>query len=220
MRTAQAPSSGRLADELLPFYDTSDEVAVVVEADVATTWRALVNADLMEAMRRAPIAGLLGALRWLPELLGDLIHGERPPAAPTRLTLHDTAALPPGEGGWVLLGERPAETIALGLVGRFWRPVIDYAAVTADEFQEFAEPGYAKTIYVLSVRPLADGRTLLTGLMRTATTDDHARRWFRRYWTFGVGSGARVVVQALLELVREHAEHGIDGGEAARIYPS
>lgn len=26
---------------------------------------------------------------------------------------------------------------------------------------------------------------LLSGLMRTATTDERARRWFRRYWTFG-----------------------------------
>ena len=49
-------------------------------------------------------------------------------------------------------------------------------------------------------------RTPLAGLMRTATTDEHARRWFRRYWTFGVGSGAHILVHALLELVREIAE--------------
>jgi hypothetical protein len=42
--------------------------------------------------------------------------------------------------------------------------------------------------------------------MRTATTDEHARRWFRRYWTFGVGSGAHMLVHALLESVRERAE--------------
>jgi hypothetical protein len=29
-------------------------------------------------------------------------------------------------------------------------------------------------------------KTLLSGLIRTATTDEHARRWFRRYWSFGV----------------------------------
>lgn len=49
-------------------------------------------------------------------------------------------------------------------------------------------------------------RSLLSGLMRTATTDEHARRWFRRYWTFGVGSGAHILVHALLEMVRETAE--------------
>jgi hypothetical protein len=42
--------------------------------------------------------------------------------------------------------------------------------------------------------------------MRTATTDDSARRWFRRYWTFGVGSRAHVLVNALLDVVRETAE--------------
>ena len=43
--------------------------------------------------------------------------------------------------------------------------------------------------------------------MRTATTDEHARRWFRRYRTFGAGSGAHILVHALLELIRETAEH-------------
>ncbi len=42
--------------------------------------------------------------------------------------------------------------------------------------------------------------------MRTATTDADARQWFRRYWTFGVGSGAHVLVQGLIDLVREMAE--------------
>jgi hypothetical protein len=37
--------------------------------------------------------------------------------------------------------------------------------------------------------------------MRTATTDEHARRWFQRYWNFGVGSGAQLLVG-----VREDAE--------------
>jgi hypothetical protein len=52
----------------------------------------------------------------------------------------------------------------------------------------------------------ADGRSLLSGLMRTAATDEHARRWFRRSRTFGVGSGAHILVHALLEMVRETAE--------------
>jgi len=47
---------------------------------------------------------------------------------------------------------------------------------------------------------------LLSGLMRTATTDEHARRWFRRYWTFGVGSGAHTLVHAVLEMIRQTAE--------------
>jgi hypothetical protein len=113
-----------LADEVLPTFDVSDEVAVVVDADAATTWRTLLEADLIEVGRRRPLVGLLGALRALPEVVNRLFHGKRPPAPPGRLTLRDTTKLPLDGGGWVLVGERPGDEIALGLVGKFWRPVI------------------------------------------------------------------------------------------------
>ena len=85
--------------------------------------------------------------------------------------------------------------------------MIDFARVPcAAAFRDFAEPGFAKTVYALSVRELEPRRTLLSGVMRTATTDDHARRWFRRYWTFGVGSGAHLLVHGLLDVTRVVAE--------------
>jgi hypothetical protein len=43
-------------------------------------------------------------------------------------------------------------------------------------------------------------------VMRTATTDEHARRWFRRYWTLGVGAGAHVLAGGLIDAAREGAE--------------
>lgn len=178
----------------------------MVAAHPPAVWEALLAADLVEVGKRTPLGGLLGALRVLPELVSHLLHGERPPHGPATLRLREITDLPPEQGGWVLLGERPGEELALGLVGKFWRPVIDYAHVPAERFRDFGEPGYAKTIYALSVRPLADGRSLLSGLMRTATTDEHARRWFRRYWTFGVGSGAHILVHALVEMIRQTAE--------------
>lgn len=199
-----------LADEFLPAYDVSDAVAVTVDADVDTTWQALLRVDLIEVGRRKPLVGALGALRMLPELAAHIIHGERP-SNPERMTLHDIAAIPLGEGGWTLLGERTGDEIALGLVGKFWRPVIEFAAVGATDFASFAEPGYAKTVYALSVSALENGQTLLSGLMRTATTDEHARHWFRRYWTLGVGSGAHVLVEGLLDVVREDAEEHAGG---------
>ena len=195
-----------LVDDFLPAYDVSDSVATVVEADVARVWEALLAADLIEAGRRRPLVGLLGALRALPDIAAHLLHGEPPPTAPKTLRLRDTVDLPRDQGGWVLLGERPQDEIALGLVGKFWRPVITFATVPREGFRDFAEPGWAKTVYSLAVRPLDGNRTLLTGTMRTATTDEQARRWFRRYWTLGVGSGAHVLVHGLLELTRETAE--------------
>jgi len=195
-----------LVDEFLPVYDVSDSVATVVEADATTTWNALMDVDLIDVGRQRPMVAILGALRAAPGMVAHLLHGERPPRPPGRLRLRDCADVPQDEGGWLLLGERPGDEIALGLVGTLWRPVISFAKVAASEFRDFARPGYAKTIYSLSVRPLGERRTLLTGVMRTATTDDEARRLFRRYWTFGVGSGAHVLVNGVLGVTREMAE--------------
>jgi hypothetical protein len=195
-----------LIDDFMPVYDVSDSVATVVEADPDIAWAALMDVDLIELGRREPVVGVLGALRALPEFASYVLHGLRPPAAPDQLRLRELAELPAAGGGWALLGHRPPEELALGLVGRFWRPVISYAEVAPEQFRDFSEPGYAKTIYSLSAEPLAGGRTLLSGTMRTATTDEHAQRWFRRYWTLGVGSGAHLLVSGLLDRAREIAE--------------
>jgi hypothetical protein len=196
-----------LVDEFLPVYDVSDSVATVVHADLARTWDALLAVDLIEVGRRRPLAGLLGALRSLPDIVSHVLHGEGLPKAPEQLRLRDLSGLPMSGGGWVLLAERPRDEIALGLIGKFWRPVIEFAAVpTAEAFRTFDEPGFAKTVYSLGVRTIDARQTLLTGTMRTVATDERARTWFRRYWNFGVGSGAHVLVSGLLEVTRETAE--------------
>jgi hypothetical protein len=196
-----------LVDEFMPVYDVSDAVATVVEADLATTWAALMEVDLIEVGRKRPLVAVLGALRVLPDVVSHLLHGELPPRQPEHLRLRDLTAIPLDKGGWVLPGLREQDEIALGLVGTLWRPVIEFARISsAAEFRDFAEPRFAKTIYALSVRTLDSRRTLLSGVMRTATTDEPARRWFRRYWTFGIGSGAHLLVNGLLDVTREIAE--------------
>jgi hypothetical protein len=205
IRMQQADPSNPL-DLFLPRFDVSDTVACVVEADARRCWRALMEVDLIEVGKKKPLVAALGAIRMLPDLASHLLHGEGLSGAPDRMRLKDMAALPAAEGGWVLLDERPGESLLLGLVGKFWRPVIEYTAVEAPAFLDFDEPDWAKTIYCLAVEPLDDQRTLMSGTMRTATTSDAARRWFRRYWTFGVGSGAHVLVNGLLEVVRDMTE--------------
>lgn len=100
-----------LVDEFLPVFDVSDELAVVVDADADATWAALLDADLIEVGRRRPLVGVLGALRVLPQVASELLHGERPPAAPERLGLRDLTGLPAAADRWTLLGERPGEEI-------------------------------------------------------------------------------------------------------------
>lgn len=197
-------------DAFLPVYDIEDGVAVVADAPADACWDALLDADLIEVGRRYPAVGVLGALRMLPETVLRLSRGQGLPAMPDSLRLRDMPDRPPDEGGWILLREDPeAHELVLGLVGRFWRPVIPYAHVAPGDFAAFDQPGWAKTVYALSVKPLEDGRSLLVGTMRTATTDEAARRAFARYWTLGVGSGAHVLVRALLQRVRDAAQEAV-----------
>jgi hypothetical protein len=72
----RATFSAVLADDFLPVYDVSDEVATAVDAEPQTVWEALMHADLLEVGKRVPLAGVLGALRMLPEIVSDLLHGE------------------------------------------------------------------------------------------------------------------------------------------------
>ena len=124
-------TSPDLLDEFLPEYDVSDSVARVVAADRDSTWRALVSADLVEVGRRRPLVAVLGFSRLLPELASSLLHGEGIPVQPDHLRLKETTQSPAIDGGWMLLGEREPEELALGLVGKFWRPVIEYAELEA-----------------------------------------------------------------------------------------
>lgn len=197
-------------DALLPEYDVSDEIAVTVAAPPERAFAALLDVDLIALGRARPLIGVLGAMRMLPDILSHLLHGEPMPDAPDRMGLRDIARQPATDGGWTQLVEEP-RALALGLVGRFWRPVIEYRDVAASAFTAFDEPGWAKTVYALTAEPLPGDRTLLRGVMRTATTDEHARKWFRRYWTLGVGPGAHLLVEGLLDEARHQAERTLVG---------
>ncbi len=207
MTVREQLSIDEVFDTQLPAFDVSDGVATVVAADVRATWDSLMSIDLIALGRDRPLVGVLSGVRALPQLVRDAVSPtRRVQKPPSRMTLRETASEPGAEGSWVLLDEQDTG-IALGLVGKFWRPVIAFASpTTGEEFRDFAEPGYAKTVYALSARELDQGRTLLRGEMRTATTDEHAREWFRRYWTLGVGSGAHFLVNAVIDAARERAE--------------
>jgi hypothetical protein len=109
-----------LVDEFMPIYDVSDSVATVVEADRATTWDALMRVDLIDVGRKRPLVAVLGGLRILPDIVSHLLHGELPALQPEHLRLRDITTIPLDEGGWVLLGLREQDEIALGLIGKFW----------------------------------------------------------------------------------------------------
>jgi hypothetical protein len=67
-----------LADDFLPVHDVGDAVATVADADRPTAWRALLDVDPLKLGSEAPVVGMLGALRMLPEVIGNLLRGARP----------------------------------------------------------------------------------------------------------------------------------------------
>jgi len=121
---------------------------------------------------------------------------------------------------WTKLDEAPGEEFVVGAVGKFWRPSIEWRDVAPDEFADFDEPGYAKLAIGISVRPYGARRSLLTYEARTATTDDRARRNFRRYWRL-VGPFAGYLMSTALdrsaaEAAKQERESGDDRTSPSR----
>jgi len=170
-----APPDGTplIIDDLLPGFDVTLAAHRIVDAPVGTAWAALLALDLTRV--HSP---LVDTSFWIRDLPARLRGGPRPEPPPIVLGADD-AALP----GWLRLGERPFAELAIGAVGRFWTPSIEWRDVARTEFAAFREPGWGKIAVSFSVRPYGAIRTLVTYECRTATYDDASRRAFARYWT-------------------------------------
>jgi hypothetical protein len=160
-----------IIDMQLPKYDVGLAVHTVVDADLATTFRAARQLDFLTV--RTP---LLDSAMWLRGLPDRLRHRAAQPLG--KLTLADGAGLP----GWLSLGLREDDEVAFGAVGKFWRPNIEWRDVPQAEFRDFCEPGWGKIACNFTVRAYGADRTLLSYECRTATTDPEVRRKFARYW--------------------------------------
>src|SRR3954451_22461693 len=158
-----------LIDRFLPRFDVTLIDHVVADADIAETWRAVRDLDLMRV--HSPLMDAAMRARGLPEALARRLKGGEPGAPPAELKLFGgTIALP----GWLPLGETPGREVVLGAVGRFWQPAIqwyDVDGLTPAEFTAFAEPGWGRIAAGFSLRPYGPARTLITYEAWTATAD-------------------------------------------------
>jgi hypothetical protein len=110
--------------------------------------------------------------------------------------------------GFVELGHRPGEEVALGAVGRFWSPTRNRPQPVPD-FQGFAEPGYAKAAMNFAVAPDGEGSRITTET-RIVGTDPEATRKFRLYWlAIRLGSGA--IRRSWLKAIRRRLERRSPG---------
>lgn len=162
-----------LIERQLPDAHTELAVHRIVDATPDDTFAATRSLDFLDV--RTPLLDAAMWARGLPDRLGG-----REPDVPT-LSL---AALDSGDmslPGWTVLGETPGREIAIGAVGRFWQPAIEWHTPDAG-LADFTEPGWGKIATGFSLRPYGVARTLLTYDCRVATTDDESRRKFQRYW--------------------------------------
>jgi hypothetical protein len=185
-----------LIDRYLPKYD----VTYICEASVDALPED-VYAAVRETNLRDPVVDALFALRELPLRIARRLRGEAPPPPALAITFGDIAQVGPG---WVLLDEEPGVEFVIGSVGRFWRRDYGGRKVTAEDFIPFREPGYAKLALGLAVRRAGTG-AILRYEARTATTDESARRKFRRYWRL-IAPGVGLVMRRVLRRMKAEAE--------------
>jgi len=154
-------------DRFLPRYDAVEHHEIGVDAPVAAAWAAARGLDLA----RSPVVAALLAVRGIPGML----TGKR--TIPRHVGLDAIVA-----NGFVVLAEDPPHELVLGVVGRFWQPTSGIRSVTADEFDDFDEPGFAKGVWNFAVRADGPDRSVVATETRVHCTDATARRRFLRYW--------------------------------------
>jgi hypothetical protein len=188
-----------LIDRFLPSFDETYIYEASVKASAAETYALMKETNL-----RDPLTDLLFKLRELPRTIARRWRGEPRPQRAARITFAEITQKGPS---WVLLSEEPGVELVFGAVGRFWRRDYGTRPVSAAEFVPFQEPGYAKLAISLAVRPTTDG-AILRYEARTATTDEAARRTFRRYWRL-IGAGVGLIMRRVVRRIKQEAEQTV-----------
>jgi hypothetical protein len=181
----------QLIDEFMPVYDVSEYHETPIRAPIERVYATLRTEDLGDSR----VVRLLLRLRSLPAVLTNR-RAERTPA------LNLDAIL---KGGFVLLGERPPNEIALGLAGRFWALSGGRCRLNAEEFRSFDLPGYAKAVWNFSLVEESDEVTRLATETRVQCLDDSSRRRFRIYWAL-IAPFSGLIRHEVLRAIRRRAE--------------
>jgi hypothetical protein len=197
-----------LLDRYLPEPRLRQIDRVAVSADTQRTWAAVRDADLY----RLKLARRLFALRALPERMVAAVRG-RPAPVPATARIDEFTA---GPGGFRILGEEVPYEIAVGAIGKFWQPAIEFVDVAPDRFATFAEPGFGKVAWSIRVEPREDGGSWIVFDLRVDATDEDAWVKFRRYWLL-IGRFSHVMRRGLLHVFGEDLGHPMP--EDARVLP-
>lgn len=171
---------------------------VVVDVDARSAYEAIWNADLTEAR----LARLLSAVAVSPQRIAARLRNEpAPPSGATHAGLREALG---EDGPWVLLADEPGVEVVLGLL---WRPPAGGVKRPAAAFDAFAEPGFTKVAWSITVTPFGPDRSLLTTETRTAATDAATRRRFLLLWRV-MAPFASLLRRQVLIAIKAEAERG------------
>jgi hypothetical protein len=205
-RAVTAVDPALLIDRHLPRFDVTIRQHLVIDADLAVTWRALSDLDLMRV--HTPLMDAAMRVRGLPTLVSSALGRSTPPEVPPALTLAgDGVGLP----GWLSLGANAPQEIAFGAIGRFWQPEIEWYDTRQlipsgpAGFAAFDRPTWGRIAASFTLRPYGDHRTLASYEARTATPDRDSARRFGRYWRL-VRPFVGHIMRATLEQLRVETE--------------
>jgi hypothetical protein len=188
----------QLLDKFIPVYEVVERHQVRVAAPAEIALSAACEMDLSQS---AVIRGIFKSR--------ELILGSRPDSVRRPQTLLAWAR----ELGWAVLAEIPGREVVLGAVTCPWVPNPVFHPVPAQEFASFLEPGHAKIVWTLRADPISAAESVARTETRVVTTDQAARKAFRRYWSL-VSPGVELIRWASLRLVKREAEGRIRHSQA------
>ena len=148
---------------------------------------------------RIPFVRALFELRIVPGRIAALARKKAQPSVSSVGVESIERAQGPG---FQVLGEEAGREVVVGAIGRFWKPNIEWKAVTPEAFRDFAEPGWGKVAWSVRVDPRGPGGSFVIFDVRVGATDAASFERFRPYWTL-IGRFSRAIRRAgLRRMVR------------------
>jgi hypothetical protein len=182
-----------LIDSFAPNPDAVESHSITIAASPDVVYRALWTTDF-----GSPVIKLLLGLRSLP---GYVARGFRSFPRSQRVTLQTLL-----DSGFGVLAEEPGREIALGVIGRFWRPAGNLSPFNRADFDRPVPPGFAHAVWNFRVTADASGRTVLITETRVVCGDRTSRRKFLIYWSIVrplSGLIRRIMLRAVRRAVRQ-----------------
>ena len=180
-----------IIDELLPEWDVRERHSVLIDAPVDAVYDAVKSLTPLES----PVFAGLMTLRALPWLMVN-------PRAPR---LDDSVIEGLLRFGFSALGEDPPREVAVGFVGKPWRPVPSFVGLeSGEQFKSFDEPGYVKTVANFAASRRGD-RTKLETETRILALGVGARAMFESYWLL-IATSSAAIRKSWLNAIKRRAE--------------